>query len=119
MAYNTRILSVGPEAASFLEENLAITFAGNPPEELKDYCYLIEEAALEGHLAVGQSVQIADQHWNITALGNLAEKNLVGLGHVTLAFDGESEPRMEGAIHLGGVDEAPALAEGAKVVFGA
>ncbi len=31
MTYTTRIVSVGPEAASFLEERLAITFAGKAP----------------------------------------------------------------------------------------
>lgn len=117
MSYTTRIISVGPEAASFLEEKLAITFAGNAPEELRDYCYLIDEAEMEGHLAVGQRVQIGDQNWSISAIGSLAEKNLAALGHVTLVFDGESEPRMDGAVHLGGVDAAPALVEGAKIVF--
>lgn len=117
MNYTTRIVSVGPEASSFLEEKLAITFAGNAPDELKDYCYLIEEAEMQGHLAVGQTVQIGEQNWNITAIGNVAEKNLAALGHVTLVFDGESEPRMDGAVHLGGVSEAPALVEGAKLVF--
>ncbi len=74
---------------------------------------------MKGHLAVGQKVQIGDQDWSITALGNLAEKNLGARGHVTLAFDGESEPRMDGAVHLGGVDEEPALSQDATVVFGA
>ncbi|MGO1384967.1 MAG: PTS glucitol/sorbitol transporter subunit IIA [Arachnia sp.] len=117
MSYITRILSVGPEAASFLEEKLALTFAGNAPEELRDYCFLIEDAELDGHLAVGQIVQIGEQSWNITALGSVAEKNLVALGHVTLVFDGESEPRMDGAVHLGGVDAAPELAVGTRLVF--
>lgn len=117
MGYTTRILSVGPEASSFLEEKLAITFAGNAPEELRDYCYLIEDAVLEGHLAVGQLVEVGAQDWRITALGEIAEKNLDNLGHVTLAFDGSPEPRMDGAIHLGGVDELPVLTEGTRVVF--
>lgn len=117
MSYTTRILSVGSEAASFLQEKMAITFAGNAPEELRDYCFLLEEVEMDGHLAVGQTVHIGDQSWNITALGGLAEKNLAGLGHVTLVFDGEAEPRMDGAVHLGGVDAEPALTQGARVVF--
>ena len=110
MIYRTRIVSVGPEASSFLEEKLAITFAGNAPEELRDYCFLIEEAEMHGTLAVGQGVQIADQQWTITALGSLAENNLANLGHVTLVFDCASEPRMDGALHLGGHAERPAPA---------
>jgi PTS system glucitol/sorbitol-specific IIA component len=37
---------------------------------------------------------------------------------VTLVFDGAAEPRMPGAVHIGGVDATPALAAGATVVFG-
>ena len=59
-------------------------------------------------IAVGDTVRIGDQTWTITALGEVAEKNLANLGHVTLVFDGETEPRMPGAVHLTGVDEATA-----------
>lgn len=117
MAYTTTIVEVGPDAPSFLDELMAITFAGNAPEELRPYCFLVEHAELEGHLAVGQRVLIGDQVWTMTAVGNVAEQNLANLGHVTLVFDGGSEPRMSGAIHVGGPDEVPALAVGARVVF--
>ena len=53
----------------------------------------------------------------LTAIGEVAEKNLASLGHVTLVFDGGSEPRMPGAIHLGGLDEKPALTLGASLIF--
>ena len=68
-------------------------------------------------LAVGDTVRIDDQTWTITALGEVAEKNLANLGHVTLVFDGDSEPRMPGAVHLAGIDEVPALVQGAQLVF--
>ena len=118
MAYTTRIIEVGPDAEDFLEENMAITFAGDAPEALRSYCYIIEKAELEGGLAVGQEVRIGDQHWTITAIGNVAETNLENLGHVTLVFDGAPEPRLPGAVHIGGVDAKPALAAGVVVIFG-
>ena len=62
-------------------------------------------------------MRIDDQTWTITALGEVAEKNLANLGHVTLVFDGDSEPRMPGAVHLAGIDEVPALVQGAQLVF--
>ena len=117
MAYATTIVEVGPDAPSFLAGKMAITFAGDAPEALRAFCYLIEPAEMTGSLAVGQEVLIGDQIWTITALGNLAEKNLVALGHVTLVFDGASEPRMDGCVHLTGVDATPALELGASVVF--
>lgn len=117
MAYTTTILEVGPEASAFLAEKMAITFAGDAPESLRPYCFLIEKAELTGVLAVAQTVRIGAQGWTITALGEVAERNLANLGHVTLVFDGEGEPRMPGAIHLAGADEEPELVQGAQVVF--
>lgn len=117
MAYTTTVLEVGAEASAFLMENMAITFGGNAPEELRPYCFLIEKAELSGSLTVGQRVLIAHQEWTVSAVGDVAEQNLAALGHVTLVFDGEAEPRMGGAIHLSGLDEAPALVQGALVVF--
>lgn len=117
MAYTTTVLEVGAEASAFLMENMAITFGGNAPEELRPYCFIIEKAELTGTLAVGQTVRVGPQVWTITALGEVAEKNLANLGHVTLVFDGEAEPRMPGAVHLTGVDEVPALVQGAQLVF--
>lgn len=118
MAYATRVVEVGPDAPAFLEEKMAITFSGEAPAALRSYCFLIDEAELTGSLEVGMPVRIGQQEWTITAVGDLAEKNLGNLGHVTLVFDGEAEPRMPGAIHVGGVEEAPALALGAELVFG-
>ena len=118
MSYTTTVVEVGPDAPEFLAEKMAITFAGDAPESLRSYCFIIEKAELDGDLAVGQGLQIADQSWTITALGAVAQTNLANLGHVTLVFDGAVEPRMPGAVHAGGVDATPALAVGAAVVFG-
>lgn len=118
MAYTTKVIEVGPDAPAFLDEKMAITFSGEAPESLRSYCFLIEDAELTAPLTVGMPVRIADQTWTITAIGDVAEKNLGNLGHVTLVFDGEAEPRMPGAVHLGGVDATPALAFGSEVVFG-
>ncbi len=118
MAYRTTILEVGPEAETFLDEQMAITFAGDAPEELRPFCFIIDKAELVGSLAVGQGVSIGSQQWLITALGEVAAQNLHNLGHVTLVFDGADAPRMPGAIHLGGVDAAPSLVQGAAVVIG-
>ncbi|MDO5677180.1 MAG: PTS glucitol/sorbitol transporter subunit IIA [Propionibacteriaceae bacterium] len=118
MAYRTTVVEVGPDAPAFLEEKMAITFSGDAPEALRSYCFLIDSAELTAPLGLGMPVRIGEQEWIITALGDLAEKNLANLGHVTLVFDGEEEPRMPGAIHLGGVEETPALALGAELVFG-
>jgi PTS system glucitol/sorbitol-specific IIA component len=118
MGYTTKVVEVGSDAEAFLAEQTAITFAGDAPEALRPYCFIIEKADLVGDLAVGQGLRIGDQQWTITALGAVAQTNLANLGHVTLVFDGAAEPRMPGAVHIGGVDATPALAAGVTVVFG-
>ena len=118
MGYSTTIIEVGPDASDFLAEQMAITFAGNAPEELRSYCFVIDKSKLTSPLAVGQPVLIGDQEWRITAIGDVAEKNLGALGHVTLVFDGASEPRLPGALHLGGPHTEPTLAAGTRLVIG-
>ena len=118
MSYRTTILEVGPEVAEFLAQGMAITFAGNAPEELRPFCFLIEGSQLDGQLSVGQPVRIGAQTWTITALGDVAAKNLASLGHVTLVFDGATTARMPGAIHLSGSHATPELAQGTSLVFG-
>lgn len=118
MAYETTVIAVGSQAHTFFAENMALTFGSKAPQELKDYCYILEETRLLGALRVGQQVLIGEQSWTITALGDVAEKNLAGLAHVTLVFDGAATASMAGAIHLSGPAEEPALKLGARVVFG-
>ena len=112
MGYSTTIIDVGPDASDFLAEQMAITFAGNAPEELRSYCFVIDKSELTSPLLIG------DQEWRITAIGDVAEKNLGALGHVTLVFDGASEPRLPGALHLSGSHPEPALAAGTRLVIG-
>ena len=61
MGYSTTIIEVGPDASDFLAEQMAIIFAGNAPEELRSYCFVIDKSELTSPLAVGQPVLIGDQ----------------------------------------------------------
>lgn len=118
MSYDSKVIEVGPDAEEFLAENMAITFAGDAPESLRPYCFLIEQAELVGELAPGQRVIIDDQEWLITAVGRVAAQNLHNLGHVTFVFDGADTARMDGSIHLSGKHEAPALTAGVQLRVG-
>ena len=53
MGYSTTIIEVGPDASDFLAEQMAIIFAGNAPEELRSYCFVIDKSELTSPLAVG------------------------------------------------------------------
>lgn len=42
---------------------------------------------------------------------------ILSVGPEATSLEEESEPRMDGALHLGGVDGSPAPVKGATVVF--
>ena len=44
MGYTTKVVEVGSDAEAFLAEQTAITFAGDAPEALRPYCFIIEKA---------------------------------------------------------------------------
>lgn len=116
MTFATTIMEIGPEADSFLDQNMMITFSGEAPDELRPFCFLLKGGELTGSLGVGQEVAIGDEVRVITAVGTLATKNLRDFGHVTLVFDGAEEPQMPGAVHV----DPPTLNSvepGTKVVF--
>ena len=50
MGYTTKVVEVGSDAEAFLAEQTAITFAGDAPEALRPYCFIIEKADLVGDL---------------------------------------------------------------------
>ena len=98
--YSTSVTSIGSEAATFLTEKMLVTFGANAPEELRDYCYVLGAATSSGPILPGSKAVIDGTSMTITAIGEVAQKNLDALGHVTLVFDGADTPRMDGAIHL-------------------
>lgn len=78
-------------------DTMFITFGDSAPETLKDYCYSIDVKPTNGKIEVGQFLVIDNEKFEILVVGNIAEQNLVTLGHITVNFTGESES-LPGAI---------------------
>lgn len=114
--YTTTINGSGVAATEFAAENMIITFADNAPDSLADFVYRVDQNPVTGEVLVGQQFQIGDEIRTITAVGDVAQKNLNDLGHVTLIFDGAAEPRLPGAIHVS-EGELPALDPGTTVTI--
>ena len=43
---------------------------------------------------------VDNQEYSISSVGNVVEKNLTGLGHITISFDGSKEGSLPGTLHV-------------------
>ena len=87
--YNNKVKSKGALVDSFEGESMFILFGDNAPDTLKDFCYGIDvKNAIDG------------AKFKITALGDIAQRNLESLGHVTISFDGATAATLPGTINV-------------------
>ena len=98
--YETKVVSVGPEAEMFRAENMFILFGSEAPDNLKDYCYIIDRVQVKQDIAVGQKIVVDGVEYPITAVGSVAQKNLEGLGHISVVFNGATEAALDGSIYV-------------------
>lgn len=96
--YENKINGFGHMANTFLSDGIFILFGNDAPDTLKDYCYTIDILPANDEIRKGQVVEIDNQTYTITAVGNIAQRNLESLGHVTVAFSGDEEASMPGTI---------------------
>lgn len=96
--YENKINGYGALVDAFLNDGIIILFGENAPDTLKDYCYTIEVKKADDNIVVGQTLVIGDNEYKITAVGDVAQKNLEALGHLTVAFSGEDHAAMPGTI---------------------
>lgn len=113
--YSNTVRAVGPEASSFLSEKMLVTFGDQAPEGLRDFCYTLPAATCTGTIKVGDALRIDGEAFPITAIGEVAQRNLDSLGHLTLVFDGASEPRLDGALHIVTNGELPSPKPGSTI----
>ena len=104
MKYDTRISGWGECALEFLNEdcNFLIIFNETAPQELADISVLHTVAMLQEEPCVGDTVQICDVSYTITAIGFEALHTLKELGHCCLSFSGSTQALRPGNIELKG-----------------
>lgn len=96
LIYENVIKNKGESVGEF-GDSMFITFGDTAPDTLKDYCYTIEAKPTSGKIEPGQFLVVDNERFKILVVGNIAEKNLVSLGHITVNFTGELES-LPGAI---------------------
>ncbi|MBJ9999710.1 PTS glucitol/sorbitol transporter subunit IIA [Erwinia sp. S43] len=101
--YESTFVAVGAEAMSALEDNFIITFGEGAPEDVAEYCFIHRtDINNGGTFGAGSVLAIGEQHWPVTAVGEVARENLRDLGHITVRFDGAAEAEFPGTVHVSG-----------------
>jgi PTS system glucitol/sorbitol-specific IIA component len=98
--YATTVTAVGDEVAEFVSQGLLIWFAEGAPEELHFFSVLHRPTVTTGGVRPGDTVRIDDQAFRVTAVGAVANDNMVNLGHMDLKANGDTEAPLPGDICL-------------------
>jgi glucitol/sorbitol PTS system EIIA component len=102
--YRTTVVSVGPEAGDMLAGGVVILYAEPLPDALADVSVVHrpEHRVPDPAINAGDVVSIGGHELTITAVGELAAKNLDELGHVVLYVDQPDQKLLPGAVHAAG-----------------
>ena len=99
--FEAKVIQVGPEAQNMIQDaNMLILFGEEAPEYLAEYCFKIDNKDLLGSIQKGGKLVVDSEEYLITAVGNVVEKNLTGLGHITISFDASEEGSLPGTLHV-------------------
>jgi PTS system glucitol/sorbitol-specific IIA component len=98
--YATTVTAVGDQVAEFVSQGLLIWFAEGAPEELHFFSVLHRPTVTTGGVRPGDTVRIDDRAFRVTAVGAVANDNMVSLGHMDLKANGDTEAPLPGDICL-------------------
>ncbi|GKU81785.1 PTS glucitol/sorbitol transporter subunit IIA [Niallia sp. NCCP-28] len=98
--YENKIQSIGDFADTFLEEKMVILFGDGAPQDLKDFCYNIDVVETDGEIEEGQYLLINGDQYKITSVGDVVQRNLTTLGHITIKFDGSTTAELPGTLYV-------------------
>jgi glucitol/sorbitol PTS system EIIA component len=98
--YATTVTAVGEQVPEFIQQGLLIWFAEGAPEELHFFTVLHRPTVTTGGVRPGDLVRIDDKAFRVTAVGEVANDNMVNLGHMDLKANGASEAPLPGDICL-------------------
>ena len=113
--FETKVIQVGSEAQNMIQDaNMLILFGEEAPEDLAEYCFKIDNKNLLGSILEGGKLVVDNQEYSISSVGNVVEKNLTGLGHITISFDGSKEGSLPGTLHVA-ADQAVVIEKGSTI----
>lgn len=100
--YRTEITEIGPDVEEFLDgAGIMITFEDGAPPELAEISILHKHSQRREEPPVaGDMVVIGSLEFRITAVGGVAWRNMLELGHAVFKFNGAEEAGLPGEICL-------------------
>lgn len=102
MNYKSKITTIGEMALDFLNQGMLIIFNNNAPAELAEISVLHTIEEVDEDICVGDIIIISSKQYQVTAVGNEANKTFKRLGHCTLKFSGSPKATLPGHIELKG-----------------
>jgi PTS system glucitol/sorbitol-specific IIA component len=91
---------VGEQVPEFIGQGLLIWFAEGAPEELHFFTVLHRPTVTTGGVRPGDLVRIDDKAFRVTAVGEVANENMVNLGHIDMKANGAAEAPLPGDLCL-------------------
>ena len=98
--YATEVTAGGEQVGEFVAQGLLIWFAEGAPEELHFFSVLHRPTVTTGGVRPGDVLRIDDRTFRVTAVGEVANDNMVNLGHMDLKANGAEDAPLPGDICL-------------------
>jgi PTS system glucitol/sorbitol-specific IIA component len=98
--YAATVTAVGEQVPEYIGQGLLIWFAEGAPEELHFFTVLHRPTVMTGGVRPGDLVRIDDKAFRVTAVGEVANDNMVNLGHIDMKANGASEAPLPGDLCL-------------------
>jgi len=96
--YKSTVTEIGEMVPAFVAEGMLVFFGEGAPDELRDFCIMHEVIHKQDLMMVGDFVAIHDQEFEILAIGEVANENLMNLGHLNLKANGNTQADLPGDV---------------------
>jgi glucitol/sorbitol PTS system EIIA component len=86
--YQSTVTGVGELAGEFFAEGIIVLFGDDAPEELREIAVVHAPRITDGGLRPGDRIVLGAESLTVTAVGPVADENLVELGHLVVKRNG-------------------------------
>ena len=100
IVYSTTVTAVGELVPDFAEQGVLVFFGENAPQELREFSIIHTPDVQTRAPQVGDTITLANNKYNVLAVGSVASDNLLNLGHLDLKANGLAEPEMPGDVNV-------------------